>query len=223
MPDQQEGQSKKEQERKRPYKPPAIIRVFRALKRHSNRRRHQTEHQVNERMMARWTRHVGWFTAALVLVGIVTAVIFWKQLRVMQGQLDELREEQRPWFYVSKVTPDSKFIHVNNSVSMKVRVLLNNVGHSTARDIRVYSVAMAIPHAGKPGDPIYGTENAVIPPSDNVSKDSPPDVPSSMDSLSKTICETLAAEHKNEAPSLGVAPFSLESKNGKVIFFCPIR
>jgi hypothetical protein len=41
--------------------------------------------------MARWTRHVGLFTLALVMVGIVTAVIFGRQLSVMQGQLDEMR------------------------------------------------------------------------------------------------------------------------------------
>lgn len=45
-----------------------------------------TEHQVNERMMARWTRVVGWLTAALVVVGIVSAYIFHGQLQEMQRQ-----------------------------------------------------------------------------------------------------------------------------------------
>jgi hypothetical protein len=49
----------------------------------------ETPHQRNERTMARWTRCVGLFTLALVVVGIGTAIIFWRQLNVMQGQLDE--------------------------------------------------------------------------------------------------------------------------------------
>jgi hypothetical protein len=41
--------------------------------------------------MARWTRRVGIFTAALGAVAVITAVIFGKQLGVMQGQLDEMK------------------------------------------------------------------------------------------------------------------------------------
>jgi hypothetical protein len=203
MGGQPETQGEEAKKRYPPKPRPVVVRIFRALKRCENRRRHRrkTQHQTNELMMARWTRHVGLFTGALVVVGIVTAFIFGRQLNVMQGQLDELHEEQRPWLYVSKITPDSEFIHVNNSISMKVRVLLNNVGHSTARDVRVYSVAIAIPHAGKPGDPIYGAVNPIIGPSDNIAKGPPRDTPSYMDSLSKSICESLAAEHKDEAPN----------------------
>ena len=43
--------------------------------------------------MARWTRRVGLFTLALVIVGVVTGGIFWRQLNVMQGQLDEMRSQ----------------------------------------------------------------------------------------------------------------------------------
>ena len=40
--------------------------------------------------MAVWTSRVGWFTGALVVVSIISAVIFKGQLNVMQGQLDEM-------------------------------------------------------------------------------------------------------------------------------------
>ncbi len=90
-----EGQGKETQKRQPPKPRPTIVRVFRALKRYENRRRRRakSQHQANERMLARWTRHVGLFTGALVLVGIVTAVIFSRQLNVMQGQLDEMRTD----------------------------------------------------------------------------------------------------------------------------------
>ncbi len=73
-----ESQGEKPEKREPPKKRPALIRVFRALKRYENRRRNRrkSQHQLNERMMARWTRHVGLFTGSLVVVGIVTAVIF---------------------------------------------------------------------------------------------------------------------------------------------------
>ncbi len=41
--------------------------------------------------MAQWTRMVGLFTIILVVVNVATAVIFGKQLSVMQGQLDEAK------------------------------------------------------------------------------------------------------------------------------------
>jgi hypothetical protein len=80
-----------------PSRKPVIVRIYRAFIRRKNSRRcssekEETPHQINERMMAQWTRRVGWFTGALVMVGIVTACIFWRQLTVMQGQLDEMEK-----------------------------------------------------------------------------------------------------------------------------------
>ena len=79
-----EGQREKSQKRQPPKPRSTIVRIFRAFKRYENRRLRKTQHQINEQMMARWTRRVGWFTLALVLVNIVTAIIFWRQLNVMQ-------------------------------------------------------------------------------------------------------------------------------------------
>jgi hypothetical protein len=95
MSGQAEGQGKETEKGKPPKPRLMIVGIFRALKRYENRRRRRrnSQHQVNERMMARWTRHVGLFTGALVVIGIVTAVIFWRQLNVMQGQLEEMQTE----------------------------------------------------------------------------------------------------------------------------------
>ena len=109
-----------------------IVRIFRALKRYENRRsrRAKSQHQVNERMMARWTRHVGLFTGALVAVGIVTAVIFLRQLNVMQGQLDEMKVEQRPWVYAdSPRLTDVIRINEVGLWTLHLKFGVYNVGH----------------------------------------------------------------------------------------------
>jgi len=99
MASEPERQSEKTQERKPPPKRPAIIRIFRALKRHEDSRRHRHKKEASETdvAMARWTRRVGLFTLALVVVGVVTGGIFWRQLNVMQGQLDEMQADNRAW------------------------------------------------------------------------------------------------------------------------------
>jgi len=62
--------------------------------------------------MAVWTSRVGWFTGALVLVGIITAVIFSCQLSVMQGQLDEMGLDARAWLAPKDIDrPPSFFMH----------------------------------------------------------------------------------------------------------------
>jgi hypothetical protein len=48
-----------------------------------------TEHEKNESVMARWSRNVGLLTVIIVVVNVVTAIIMWRQMDVMQGQLDE--------------------------------------------------------------------------------------------------------------------------------------
>src|SRR5438067_2273433 len=83
MSSEPERQSDKRHERNPPPRPrkSVIVHMFRALKRYENRRRRKTEaeqHQINERMMARWARWVGLFTGALFLVGVFTAVILYE-------------------------------------------------------------------------------------------------------------------------------------------------
>ena len=90
MPSEPCGDEQSHNEGRPPKKWQAIVHPFSALKGAIDRRKirakkQKTEHQVNEMIMARWTRHVGIFTFALVGVSIVTAVIFWEQLSVMQG------------------------------------------------------------------------------------------------------------------------------------------
>jgi hypothetical protein len=96
------------------------------------------EHQIYERMMARWTRNVGWFTGLLVVVGVVTACIFWRQLNVMQGQLDTTQSEERAWVYApnSFVIGDD-VIDDKNGMQLVLVGDLENVGHSPAQHVFV--------------------------------------------------------------------------------------
>lgn len=90
----------------------------------------ETPHQVNERMIARWTRNVGWFTGATFVVGVVTGLIFWRQLGVMQGQLDAMRGDQRGWLKIGVAWPSP-----TADKPAKVAVSLKNAGKSVITSI----------------------------------------------------------------------------------------
>jgi hypothetical protein len=140
-------------EKRKPLKPrPLIIRLFGALKRYENRHRlrRNSQHQVNERMMAWWTRGVGLFTGALFFVGIITAVIFWRQLNVMQGQLDEMRKDSqlgaRAFINVERLAePEQIFFPKaanweEEDVLWTFRPIFSNSGKTPAVNIRVLAV-----------------------------------------------------------------------------------
>jgi hypothetical protein len=59
------------------------------------------EHRKNERALARWTGVVAFLTGGLVFVGAITGYIFWLQLGAMQGQLDAIERDQRPFVWLS--------------------------------------------------------------------------------------------------------------------------
>ena len=85
--------------REPPNRRPILVRVLGGLKRYENRRHRRSQKEKSDRdlIAARWILRVGIFTAALVAVEIVTGGIFWRQLNVMQGQLDEMQAARRPW------------------------------------------------------------------------------------------------------------------------------
>jgi hypothetical protein len=120
---------------------PASIGRLRRIMRRREIQTPDRDHPINERMMARWTRNVGLLTGALVLVGVVTAIIFWRQLNVMQGQLDAMEADQRAWVKVVKVEPYVNqigpynglfFVKPNTEGFLQLHFVLQNVGHSPA-------------------------------------------------------------------------------------------
>jgi hypothetical protein len=99
-PESQTDEADQRQPPKRARKP-IVVRVFRALIRQKNKRRRrnqpeQSQHQINEGIMARWTRRVGWFTGALVIVSLITAWIF-------KAQLDESKQARLPFLSVKEI------------------------------------------------------------------------------------------------------------------------
>ena len=108
-----------------------------ALKRYQNRRirnpkKPDSDHQINERMMARWTRHVGLFTAGLLVVGVFTAGIFWRQLDVMQDQLDEMQRTfaaDRAYIFVDNVARNKSDDIITG---YKIEVTFRNFGRTPA-------------------------------------------------------------------------------------------
>jgi hypothetical protein len=134
------GNGKAPQERNPPKRRPIIVRIFRGLKRYENRRRHRSQQEKSDRdlIMARWTRRVGIFTAALVAVGVGTGVIFWRQLNVMQGQLDEARDEQRPWVYAEADSIKiNALVYTPAQLRVDLKYKLQNVGKTPATNVIV--------------------------------------------------------------------------------------
>jgi hypothetical protein len=138
-----------ENERRNPprrRKPAVVVRIFRAFLRHKNslrrqRQKEETPHQINERRIASWTARVGWFTAALVAVSIVTALIFQGQLNVMQGQLDAMKRDQAPYIYVvleNPGAPELKAVDRENSATRIIWMsVIANAGKGLAVNVIV--------------------------------------------------------------------------------------
>ena len=108
---------------------------------------------------------VGLFTIILVVVNVATAVVFWRQLNVMQGQLDEaksatlisesqLRANLR--HDATKLTPVSQDGRPNNATNRvlaawSVNPVWTNVGGTSALDYRGwFDIKIAAPHPGTP-------------------------------------------------------------------------
>jgi hypothetical protein len=96
-------QPKDQEKTTRPRRKPAAIRILRMLRRSTRAarsREHRGKRQSAEQVTAHWTRNLGIFTFALVVVGIVAAIVSYSQWRSMRDQLDEMQAEQRPnlWF-----------------------------------------------------------------------------------------------------------------------------
>jgi hypothetical protein len=110
-----------------------MVRILRALKRrYQARKRHQTEHKTDERIMARWTRNVGLFTLALVFIGIITAWIFKGQLDTMQGQLDEMQAARRPWLTVDSTIAGP--LVLSPTPLIPIDFVVTNIGQSPAME-----------------------------------------------------------------------------------------
>lgn len=91
-----------------------------------------TDHQKNERMMARWTRTVGIFTVALALVALGSALISYFQLSAMKGQLTAFIDSDRPWVGIDQVNLDPLAV----GKPVHIVITYKNFGRSPATHMR---------------------------------------------------------------------------------------
>lgn len=113
--------------------------------------------------LIRWTRALVWWTAALVVVGVVTAFIFWRQLNTMSGQLDEMKSTgkqtdqlieaaananrltrdiftstERPWIRVASPTIGSPLTYDGNGdARIVINFVLTNTGKTPAINVEL--------------------------------------------------------------------------------------
>jgi len=109
---EQQSQESKRNKGYPPKQKPQIIRVLRALKRQYHRyaaeyEKQKSDHAGNERMMAFWTKRVGQFTILLAIIAVLSAGISFWSLRVIQGQLDEMRSSGEDTKLLIKAAQDS--------------------------------------------------------------------------------------------------------------------
>jgi hypothetical protein len=90
---------------------------------------------------------IAFFTILIYFVGRYQWYTFQEQLTVMQGQLNAMEADQRPWMKIEKLAPyispidprigGLRFSGPNTVGFLPLNFLLKNVGHSPALDVRV--------------------------------------------------------------------------------------
>jgi hypothetical protein len=85
------------------------------------------------------------FTGLLMLIGIGTVVIFYRQFREMSKQTgvlkDQLETTDRPWIKAVPQAWSPITFRDNGDLSFNVAFVLSNVGRSVATDVTIYSGA----------------------------------------------------------------------------------
>jgi hypothetical protein len=79
-----------------------------------------------------WTALLFIATICSVAVLLITDDTFNHQLAVMQGQLDEMQAEQRPWVYAVDVEPAGKITLEDGKYFIPLKFTVKNTGHLPA-------------------------------------------------------------------------------------------
>jgi len=91
-------------------------------------------------------RAEGWMiglTGAIAFFALCSVIVGWFQWNAINGQLDEMREEQRPWISVKITGPASALQIVGGELRLHVNYRLENVGKLPAT--RVFFYATIVP------------------------------------------------------------------------------
>jgi hypothetical protein len=110
---------------------------------------HNDNEVASKEQKAEWERAAQrdsrrfWLDVAAIIVAAFGAFFLFKQQSIMQGQLDEMQADQRPWirvelvpeFSLAGVTKDQKGV-ARYGGGVPMEIYLSNVGHSPAFNIR---------------------------------------------------------------------------------------
>src|SRR5579872_1721280 len=101
----------------------------------------EREHRDNERSMTRSTKIISRFTVVLAFVGAIGALIAWRTLDAIQGQLDAMQSDQRPWVKLKSFDLSSAVALNGGRPRFNVTYSLENVGHSVALRATIFFLA----------------------------------------------------------------------------------
>lgn len=88
----------------------------------------ETEHQRNERIIAQWTRRLGWFTAVLAATSVLTVYILYET-----DQTSRLRDRAFIYFDDPLVTPYPP----NSPIICGIGIIVTNAGNMPARRLTI--------------------------------------------------------------------------------------
>jgi hypothetical protein len=109
----------------------------------------QTKDSTNEidRLMVKWTRAVALLTGALFIAALLQFCAMKGQQNVMQGQLDAMEADQRPWISMAgppKIASELTLIN-KDWARVSLAVPIKNTGKSPARNVAVLLKVVGFP------------------------------------------------------------------------------
>lgn len=106
-------------------------------------KRYAEQQQTDTDRAQGWEWRKFWIDVAAVTAAFFAAFFFFRQLNIMKGQLDEMRNEQRPWVSAeAAIAAPLTFSKKIASTALLVR--LKNTGHTPAFSVHVKATALPI-------------------------------------------------------------------------------
>lgn len=114
---------------------PRVLWLIDYVKRKFREHRAKYENENAQDRAARRTANATWVIA---IFAIAAAAVGYFTLRAVQGQLDEMRAEKRPWVSVN-VTPTGPITKANGETWLPVQIELKNTGEDAAVDVFAFA------------------------------------------------------------------------------------
>jgi hypothetical protein len=121
-----------------PLWPWGVAKIKRKLQERRTKRENESSQERSSRITAKATAWIAVFAVVAAVVAISQAIIANRQLTTMQGQLDAMNREQRPWVTFSKIAVGSDFTYNTSGVGISLDFSLKNVGHSPAFNVSIW-------------------------------------------------------------------------------------